>query len=63
MHLKLLENANFKDLVEKVDYYQRKPVIEIQNVVASVTLGQDLDLDSIIRLFPGVDYRPEVSSI
>lgn len=24
----LLENSSFKDLVEKVDYYQRKPVIE-----------------------------------
>ena len=26
--MRSLENSSFKDLVEKVDYYQRKPVIE-----------------------------------
>lgn len=31
----------------------------IQNVVASATLGQDLDLNSILRVFPGAEYRPE----
>ena len=39
---------------------KKKAIIEIQNVVASATLGQDLDLDSIVRIFPGVEYRPEV---
>ncbi len=34
-------------------------VITVQNVVASATLGQELDLDSIVRIFPGVEYRPE----
>lgn len=34
-------------------------IINIQNVVASATLGQELDLDSIVRIFPGVEYRPE----
>jgi DNA-binding protein len=28
--------------------------------VASATLGQEFDLHSIIRVFPGVEYRPEV---
>ncbi|MCJ7505955.1 TATA box-binding protein, partial [Candidatus Bathyarchaeota archaeon] len=38
---------------------RRKALTEIQNVVASATLGQDLDLSSIVRAFPGVEYRPE----
>ena len=38
---------------------KRKALTEIQNVVASATLGQDLDLSSIVRAFPGVEYRPE----
>jgi transcription initiation factor TFIID TATA-box-binding protein len=38
---------------------RKKAVINIQNVVASATLGQDLDLSSIVRAFPGVEYRPE----
>ena len=39
---------------------KKKPVINIQNVVASATLGQDLDLNSIVQIFPGVEYRPEL---
>jgi len=38
---------------------KKKAIINIQNVVATATLGQDLDLDSIVRAFPGVEYRPE----
>jgi len=34
-------------------------VVTIQNVVASVTLRQSIDLDSIVRLFPETEYRPE----
>jgi transcription initiation factor TFIID TATA-box-binding protein len=33
--------------------------INIENVVASATLNQKIDLNSIVRLFPGVEYRPE----
>ena len=33
--------------------------IDIQNVVASVTIHQNIDLNSIVRIFPGVEYRPE----
>ena len=38
---------------------KKNAIINIQNVVATATLGQDLDLDSIVRVFPGVEYRPE----
>jgi transcription initiation factor TFIID TATA-box-binding protein len=38
---------------------KKKAIINIQNVVATATLGQDLDLGSIVRVFPGVEYRPE----
>jgi len=33
--------------------------INIENVVASATLKQKIDLNSIVRVFPGVEYRPE----
>jgi transcription initiation factor TFIID TATA-box-binding protein len=34
--------------------------VTVENVVASASLKQDLDLDSIVRLLPGIEYRPEV---
>jgi transcription initiation factor TFIID TATA-box-binding protein len=33
--------------------------INIENVVATATLNQRIDLNSIVRIFPGVEYRPE----
>jgi transcription initiation factor TFIID TATA-box-binding protein len=33
--------------------------VNIVNVVASATLNQRIDLNSIVRIFPGVEYRPE----
>src|SRR5512136_1072773 len=33
--------------------------INRENVVASATLNQKIDLNSIVRIFPGVEYRPE----
>src|SRR2546428_5902848 len=33
--------------------------INIENVVASATLKQGIDLNAIVRVFPGVEYRPE----
>ncbi len=32
---------------------------KVQNVVASATLGQDVDLNTILRVFPDTQYRPE----
>jgi transcription initiation factor TFIID TATA-box-binding protein len=36
-----------------------KAIIHIQNVVASATLNQKVDLNAIVKSFPGVEYRPE----
>ncbi|KON26636.1 TATA box-binding protein [miscellaneous Crenarchaeota group archaeon SMTZ-80] len=33
--------------------------ISIENVVASASLKQKIDLLAIVRIFPGVEYRPE----
>jgi transcription initiation factor TFIID TATA-box-binding protein len=33
--------------------------INIENVVASATLKQTIDLNSVVKAFPGVEYRPE----
>ena len=38
---------------------EKKSFINIENVVASATLRQNIDLNSIVRVFPGVEYRPE----
>ena len=36
-----------------------KAYVNIVNVVASATLNQQIDLNTIVRIFPGVEYRPE----
>jgi transcription initiation factor TFIID TATA-box-binding protein len=37
-----------------------KVFINIENVVATAAIKQEVDLNSIIRMFPGTQYRPEV---
>ncbi|MGD0496712.1 MAG: TATA-box-binding protein [Candidatus Bathyarchaeia archaeon] len=34
-------------------------IIKIENVVASATLNQKVDLNAIVKSYPGVEYRPE----
>jgi len=36
-----------------------KAIIKIQNVVASATLNQKVDLNAVVKSYPGVEYRPE----
>jgi len=36
-----------------------KASINIENVVASATLKQRVDLNAVVRGYPGVEYRPE----
>ena len=36
-----------------------KAIITIQNVVAAATLNQKVDLNAVVKSFPGVEYRPE----
>jgi transcription initiation factor TFIID TATA-box-binding protein len=36
-----------------------KAIINIQNVVASATLNQRVDLNAVVKSYPGVEYRPE----
>src|SRR5208337_4827516 len=38
---------------------EHKAFINIENVVATGNLHQNIDLNSIVRVFPGVEYRPE----
>lgn len=38
---------------------QTKPIITIQNVVASASVGQRIDLDLITKIFPDVEYNPD----
>ena len=38
---------------------QVRASINIENVVASATLKQTIDLNSVVKAFPNVEYRPE----
>ena len=38
---------------------QAKASIRIENVVASATLKQRVDLNAVVKGYPGVEYRPE----
>jgi len=33
--------------------------VNIENVVASATLKQTIDLNAVVKTFPSVEYRPE----
>jgi transcription initiation factor TFIID TATA-box-binding protein len=39
---------------------RRKPSIHIQNIVASASLNQTIDLDMIVQKFPHTEYHPKV---
>jgi len=36
-----------------------KALVNIENVVASATLKQTVDLNAVVKGYPGVEYRPE----
>jgi len=36
-----------------------KAIIKIENVVASATLNQKIDLNAVVKGYPGVEYRPK----
>jgi len=36
-----------------------KAMISVENVVASATLNQKVDLNAVVKGYPGVEYRPE----
>tara|TARA_B100000029_G_scaffold30588_1_gene29309 strand:+ start:137 stop:697 length:561 start_codon:yes stop_codon:yes gene_type:complete len=38
---------------------QTKPIISIENVVASATVDQKMDLNDITKKFPDVEYHPD----
>ena len=39
---------------------KRKPIIKIQNIVASVSLNQKINLHEIVEKFPQTEYNPSV---
>ena len=38
---------------------QTKPIVSIENVVASASVDQKMDLNEITRTFPDVEYHPD----
>jgi transcription initiation factor TFIID TATA-box-binding protein len=47
------------DITQVRPLAEREAYINVENVVATATLNQNIDLSSIVRIFPGVEYRPE----
>ena len=44
---------------KKANMPQTKPMISVENVVASADVMQKMDLDDITRKFPDVEYHPD----
>jgi transcription initiation factor TFIID TATA-box-binding protein len=44
---------------ENASLPRTKASINIENVVASATLNQRVDLNAVVKGYPGVEYRPE----
>jgi len=40
--------------------WRKKPSVHIENIVASASLNQTVDLKSIVEKFPNTEYRPNV---
>lgn len=50
----------FKDFLESSESIRHeKPMVNIENIVATVSLDQSLDLYAIERSIPNVEYNPE----
>lgn len=45
--------------IYKIGMPQTKPIISIENVVASATVNQTINLNQITQLFPDVEYHPD----
>lgn len=50
---------NFMCFVGRPRMPKVKAQINIENVVASATLNQRVDLNAVVKGYPGVEYRPE----
>jgi len=55
-----LQRIQLNIVVGEVLLKVEKREIRIQNVVASASLKQGIDLDTIVKTFPHVEYRPHV---
>jgi transcription initiation factor TFIID TATA-box-binding protein len=45
--------------IRRIQMLKVEASIRIENVVASATLHQKVDLNSVVKAYPGVEYRPE----
>ncbi len=47
------------NLRESCNMPQTKPIVSVENVVASASVDQKMDLNEITRTFPDVEYHPD----
>jgi transcription initiation factor TFIID TATA-box-binding protein len=50
---------SIKDICNKQTMPQTKPIVSIENVVASATVEQRLDLNEITKKFPDTEWNPD----
>jgi TATA-box binding protein (TBP) (component of TFIID and TFIIIB) len=43
-----------------IDRQKDKPIVNIENVVASAILHQSMSLNDIVKTFPNVEYKPVI---
>ena len=46
-------------LYTQEEYAETKPMVSIENVVASATVNQTINLNLITQIFPDVEYHPD----
>ncbi len=56
---RFVPNDKYVNVIQRETMPQTKPIVSIENVVASATINQDLDLDDVQKKFPKVEYNPE----
>ena len=54
-----LYRVYIKPLYKEPDMPQTKPIVSIENVVASASVDQKIDLNVITQTFPDVEYHPD----
>ena len=48
-----------KGVFKRVEMPQTKPIVSVENVVASASVDQKVDLNDITKKFPDTEYHPD----
>ena len=54
-----LIHVYIKGVFKRVEMPQTKPIVSVENVVASASVDQKVDLNDITKKFPDTEYHPD----